>query len=120
VKANSDSRGNANNRSRAGSVSAMVRTSVGGLAAALTVVAAAAIILDATTSFGRLWLPEIGTSALTLLATIVVVDRVLAQREKQLARPRIEQVLGRVQGNFHTLADFALFDYERLHRDTYE
>jgi hypothetical protein len=66
------------------------------------------------------WLPEIGSSALGILVTIAVVNRIIENRAREQASDRVHQALARIRGGFHVLADFALWDYADLHPYRYE
>jgi hypothetical protein len=90
------------------------------IAIGLAAVAGLAIVLSAATRVIGNWTPNIATEAISLLLTIVVVDRVVAHRRTEDERGRVEQALRRISGDFHVLADFVLWDYADMHQgDTY-
>jgi hypothetical protein len=66
------------------------------------------------------WMPNVGVGALTILVTLAFVNRILAEREREQSRDRVEQALGRVGGGLYTLADFLAVDYAAMHGDSYE
>jgi len=95
------------------------RLTLRSLAAFLTAIAAAAILTAAKTSWLSAWTPNIAAEALSLLLTIAVVDRVVARRQTEDARTRVEQALRRVSGGLHALTDFVVWDYNKMHQQTY-
>ena len=108
-------------RIRRGTERAWEAVTIGRLALALAVAAVVAGVANVVSETGRDWTPNIATEALSVLLTIVVVDRIVARRRTEEERERVIQVVRRVSGDLHSLATFTLWDYRDMHPGhTYE
>jgi hypothetical protein len=85
------------------------------LAVALVAVAVAAFGLWAWTNVLHDWMPNVGTEALSIAATVAIVGRIVARRRAAEESERVIQALRRISGDLHVLADFTLWDYVDMH-----
>jgi hypothetical protein len=66
------------------------------------------------------WMPNVGTSALTILATVAVVDQIIKRREEERLRPRVEAATDEVTWALHSVVASIAADYIETHVSNYE
>jgi hypothetical protein len=93
------------------------------LYAVLAAMSAAAIILwafrESLGPWAGAWMPNVGTSALAILITVAVVNRIVEHRERERKRPRVERALYDIGLDLRLLVSTLFSDYAFTHAATY-
>ncbi|MDX6453833.1 MAG: hypothetical protein QOH16_3882 [Gaiellaceae bacterium] len=90
------------------------------VAVTLAAIAAVAIVINRMSSLLDQWAPNIATEAISVLVTIIVVDRIIDNRERLRMKPRVERALRDVGGDFRMLVRGIAWDYRATHAATFE
>ena len=89
------------------------------IAAVLFTVAFGAVAVYYASDAADAWMPSLATDAASIAVTLAIIERLIDRQRAREASGRVVQVLSRIQGDLHVLADFLVWDYSDLHRDTY-